>query len=412
MVTKNKKLTANIFFLVLVQFSNYLAPLLVLPYLTRTLSIEQFGVVIMALSISAISFIFTDFGFVLSAPYWISKNRERKKEVSLHIGSIFYIKFFIIVLISLVIIFYFHYGNGSLNNYQSILFFILANVFFQAFQPTWFFQGIEKMKFVTFTVVTSKLTYLILVFLLVHKQGQQNMVIFCLAFSNLLAALVGVTLIYKEGYKISYGGFTLVKEVFLFSLNFFISRAAVGIYTSASTFIIGSFAGLHQAALYSSAEKLYQAGQSLTSPVTQALLPHLSKTKDIATLYKFILFITPVLIIGCSVCIYFSKGIVILFYGSDFASASQILDYFLICSVITFVSINLGYPAFSIIDRLDLVNKTVYIASFLYVLLLMALIYFKAVNSLNIVKSVLLIEMIVLFLRVFFLFKSCKKYNL
>ncbi|MFB9998018.1 oligosaccharide flippase family protein [Providencia rustigianii] len=64
------------------------------------------------------------------------------------------------------------------------------------------------------------------------------------------------------------------------SYTYFLSRASVVIYTSASTFIVGSYSGLNQAALFSSAEKLYQAGQSITSPVSQAIFPHIARTGE------------------------------------------------------------------------------------------------------------------------------------
>lgn len=57
---QDKKLTKNIYYLVLVQFANYIAPLLVLPYLGRTLGLEGFGIVAMAISLCSIALIIND----------------------------------------------------------------------------------------------------------------------------------------------------------------------------------------------------------------------------------------------------------------------------------------------------------------------------------------------------------------
>lgn len=398
-MSENKKLTKNIVALIIVQFSNYIAPLLVLPYLTRVLSIDQFGIVVLSFSVCSLALIMTDFGFALSASYWITKNRDNKVKAMKYIGAVFGAKIILATIsISLVLFYLITFKNEYSQNNLLILGIVLT-VLFQAFQSVWFFQGIEKMKNVTICMVTSKIIYVVLILLFVKKSDDSDIVLICLAISSLIASGLGVIRIFKEGYGILRPTVREIMEVLASSFTFFLSRAAVGIYTSASTFIVGSFSGLQQAAMYSSAEKLYQAGQSASSPLSQALFPYLARSRNTNTLMKILLFLLPVMIIGVGLCIYFSREIIILIYGADYQDAAPILRVFLLTSIFTFLSVNLGYPAFAIYDRLALVNISVYIAAALHLLCLAGLYVSGSISALNIAICVCVVEFFVLALR-------------
>ncbi|MEL9573523.1 oligosaccharide flippase family protein, partial [Escherichia coli] len=97
-----KNVVENIIFLSIIQFANYLEPLMVLPFLSRTLGVEGFGLIMVAFSACTLCFLLTDFGFNLSAPYWIARNSNYRNRVSRTIGAIFLIKFIILLIIGLI----------------------------------------------------------------------------------------------------------------------------------------------------------------------------------------------------------------------------------------------------------------------------------------------------------------------
>lgn len=392
----------NIICLIFVQLSNYLSPLLVLPHLSHTLGVEGFGIIMVSMSLCSLTLILTDYGFGLSASYWIAKNRDIKKNVSNYLGAVFLIKTLIVLFLWGCLFFYYIYGNGILHKKNMIIPLIGLVALSQSYQPIWFFQGIEKMKNITLSMVVSKLAYVFLVFCFVKKAGEEDYVLICMVISNILATLIGIISIYKEGYYIARPSLFMIKNVLAQGSDFFVSRIAVGIYTSASTFIVGSVAGVHQAALYSSAEKLYQAGQSLTSPVSQALYPYVTRTGDKKFLLKFILISFFPLMVGCSVCAYYASEILTIFYGVEFVLAEKTLQIFLFCSVVTFISVNFGYPAFAAIGKVKIANQTVIVGGGLQLIMLGGLFYFNNVTASNVVMSVLITEIAVLLLRLMF----------
>ncbi|BDH45245.1 hypothetical protein TUM12370_12890 [Salmonella enterica subsp. enterica serovar Choleraesuis] len=399
-VANNMRLAKNILALVAVQFTNYIAPLLVLPYLTRTLSVEQFGVVVLSFSICSIALIVTDFGFGLSGSYWISLNSQNKKKVAEYIGGVLIFKVLLVIIILIAISAYLFFWQPVFFHDYKLLAGILFTVLFQSFQIIWFFQGIEKMKNVTMIMVSSKIVYVISIMCLVNTNNESGVVLICLAGSALISAILSIIRVYKESYAISIPNVLFFKEIVSASLSFFISRAAVGIYTSASAFIVGTFSGLQQAALYSSAEKLYQAGQSASSPISQALFPYLTRSKDSKMLYKFIIVLLPLLILMVGVCEIYAQEILRIFYGEKYIDAVPVLRVFLITSVFTFVSVNIGYPAFAIYDKLKLVNLSVYIAAVMHFFGLIFLYLTDNIHALSVAICVCIVECMVLIMRI------------
>ncbi|AZQ80838.1 TPA: oligosaccharide flippase family protein [Escherichia coli] len=405
----NKVLLKNMVALTLVQFSNYLAPLLVLPYLSRVLGTDGFGMIMMSLSLCSIGFIITDYGFNLSASYWIAKNAQNRDKVSKYIGAVYVIKCLLIFLFIIGLVIYSFISNSLLASQHTLIVLILLVVLFQSFQPMWFFQGIEKLKNVTIYMVVSKLSYLLLVWLLVKKETDISFVLVSLCVSNFIATVISIYSIYKEGYKITKPALYLIKHVFHSSSGFFLARASVSVYTSASTLIVGSYAGLHQAAMYSSAEKLYMAGQSLSSPVSQALYPYLARTGNSKALLKIMAVLVPAFVIGCVVVSFISADFIRIFYGEGFEDSIRIFNIFLLSLVVTFVSINFGYPAFAALGKLRWANVTVFIGGGLQILLLVILYCKNMITGVNVAICVLVTESTVLICRGILLYAFKKR---
>ncbi|ENG5206474.1 O33 family O-antigen flippase, partial [Escherichia coli] len=381
-----------------VQIINYVAPFLVLPYLSRVLSVDNFGLLMMIISASSIALIVTDYGFSLSGPLFVAVNKHNKVVINQYIGTIYLIKSVLISIIWFLFLFIYFISDNEITSHFSNILWLGVIITTQSFQPIWFFQGLEKMKNITFSLIISKSVYVILIFCLV-KTNHVERVFLALVLSNVVTLVISNYLLYRNGYAIGTPCNKLFRDEIKNSFPFFLSRAAVGVYTSASTFIVGSFAGLNQAAVYSSAEKLYQAGQNALSPISQALYPYLARSGDKKTLYKFVVLFFILLCMICILSSYYSNTIVMLFFGNKYNAASQVLNVFLLSLVITFVSFNFGYPAFAAIKRVQIVNYTVVLGGGLQLLMIIILIVSEKITPLNMARSVLFTETLVLISR-------------
>ncbi|MEZ9539110.1 oligosaccharide flippase family protein [Shewanella sp. 10N.286.51.B8] len=391
--------TRNTVALLVLQVITMIAPLIALPYLTRVLGVDGFGIVMLVFSACAIAMIITDFGFNLSATYKISKHRQDKLYINELVGAIFLIKIALICAVLFTLFVYSYYVGGTIAG-KTLLIYIGINIVAQAFIPTWFFQGIEKMKNVTYFMVFSKLSYLFLVFTFIKVESDIDLVILFYALSNLVAACIAIRLIYINGYSIAYPKSLSVGAVFKDSFQFFISRAAVSIYTAASTFLVGAGAGIQQAAMYSASEKVYQASQSISGPISQALFPYMAQHKDNKLLFKIIAYIGLPLAIICCLIGFWAEDIMALIFGYDFKNAGDILQIFLFITVINFVSVNFGYPAFAGLDKVNVANYTVMLGALIQAICLLVLFFLDRVSAITVVSSVLISELFIMSSRV------------
>lgn len=397
---------SNVLYLFILQIINYIVPILTIPYLTNTLGLANYGVVVMIFSIIQISFVITDFGFGLSATYRISLlNIEDKKKVSDIIGGVFFIKTLLIILIAIIISVYANYSDFQEN--KEYLYVALLAIVGQAFQPMWFFQGIEKMKAITNYSVLIKVFYASFVFLFVVNENDGLNVIYAWSCAQVLGALFSFYFIFKEGYWISLGNINSVKELFFDSTQFFWSRAAVSLYTSASTFIIGAVGGSTQAALFSICEQIYKVGQSIVTPINQVMFPHMTKNKDWMLFYKIVGIISLLFILTISISYFYTADMLNYVFGENYREASPILRVFLFISFINYIAVSFGYPAFSALNKLKYVNLTVIFASILYGIYLMILYSGNQVNGINLAYGILITESIVMVTRLmgFFYYK-------
>ncbi len=404
---KQQNLIKNMMALFFLQLANYVFPLLVLPFYTRLLPMAEFGHLMMIFSGCSIALILTDFGFNLSATYDISKNQQNVNFISKLVTQVVYIK---LVIIAFVLAVFYNLNSFKFIAFnpadQFITFIIIAAIIItQAFQPLWFFQGIEKMKVITVATVTAKSTYVFLVFAIVPYAQSINTILMCFLTGNIIATGIYIRLMYKEGIRFKKVSIHETCSTFFGSSSYFLSRLAVSIYTSASTLIIGSLGNPSQAALYGASEKIYQAGQNILSPVSQALFPHAAKTGDFRIILKFMLYLSLPLAVGCGVVSLFSAELLGFIFGEAYAAGGYILNYLLVLIVITFISINFGYPIFAAIGHPKIPNITVLIGAIAFMISAWFLNKVGYPPTSSIIFSLLLTELLILIMRISLFFK-------
>lgn len=403
---KQHSVAKNAFALVIMQISNYAIPLLLLPFLTRILGVEAFGMVAITLAVSQFAFVLTDYGFSLSATYAISKNRDNQTYINNKVNAVFCSKF-ILVLISFLVISIMPWVIPSYYNYKSYFLIILIAVFFQAYQPLWFFQGIEKMKNITIYSVLTKLLYAILVLSFIRAPDDAIYVILFWGISQAIGTLCATYFLYKEGYSFQLPSLFAIKSELKEGLEFFWSRLSVSVYTSLSTVVVGTSGSL-QASLYAIPEQIYKAGQNVTAPISAAMFPYMARHKDWKLFFRVFFISLSVLIFGSLVIAYFAEDILVFVFGPEFHSATSILYVFIITVNVSYIAVTFGYSAFSALGRNDIANKSVMYGAMIHIIVITILIISHNITALNIAYTVLLTETVVMSLRTYFFMKLKK----
>lgn len=334
-ILKTKKvLLENFFSLSFLQVANYIFPLITLPYLVRVLKPEKYGLVAFANAFIGYFMILTDYGFHLSAPREISINRNDTQKLSEIFSSIMIIKLFLFIVSFFVmsaIIFLFEKFRNDWILYYLTFGMVLGHIMF----PTWFFQGIENMKFITMLNLLAKLIFTISIFIFVRKQMDYFLVPLLNSLGFITAGIISLYIVFKN-FKINF--IIPTKQQIIHQLkegwHIFVSTVAISLYTTSNTFILGLFTNNTIVGYYSAAEKLIRVFQSLLTPVSQTVYPHISKLakESKETAIRFIKKLT--VIVGSSsfvistIIFVFASLIVKIILGDQYFESIKILRIF------------------------------------------------------------------------------------
>jgi polysaccharide transporter, PST family len=404
-VSKSRSFFVNTSSLFVLQIVSYALPFLLIPYLTRVLGATLYGVVAFGLSMAQIACIITDYGFNLSATYKIAKNQDDNKFINKILSAVFVCKTALFIIVACFIVLFLTIQT-KYHEYNQFLWLMLLSVLGQTFQPIWFFQGIERMLFITLYTVISRIIFLFLVVFLVKFPTDYNYVALGNGIAHIIAAFIGIAMIYQLGFRFSWPGTSFIRKTFKESTEFFWSRAAVATYTSCGTFFLGLVSTPVQVAYYSAAEQLYKGGQAMFQPISQALYPHMAKHKNFHLFFQVLKWTVVINIICILIGITIGTFILNLLFGSDFVNSYPVLIIFLIIFGITTPSILLGYPYLGALGYSKLANRSVIYGGILQIGLLGICYFLGFKEAIQIVYTVLLVEFFVLTLRVVWSIKS------
>ncbi len=347
---KDNRVLSNYIYLLLIQGTNFILPLITFPYLVRTLHLEKYGVVMMAGSLMVFMNIFVDFGFNISATREVSIIRDDKMKLSAFYWNVFYVKL-ILLCISFIILYLLTLTVSKLHSEQSVFLLSFGVVIGQNIFPTWFFQGIEKMKVITLINVLAKIIFAITIFIFIKTPAQYIFVPVLNSLGFIIAGTFGFLISlryihYLRPQKSVMKGFIGENK------SLIVSNFATSIYTSGNTFILGLIGGEAMAGIYSSMEKLVMAIKTLYTPLYQAMFPWLaSKPKE--KIIQFIEYLKkPIALSGMLIFMLifiFADAILDLVYKNNvitsYSNVFRILGLIAFFASLNMVYVSLAFPA-------------------------------------------------------------------
>ncbi len=408
MAGEKKRLLENFISLGALQIVSYVIPLISLPYLSRVLGVEKFGLVFFAFAFMQYFIMLTDYGFGLSAVREIAVNRHNKNNLSNIFSAVTFIKFcllFVSFLILCVMIIFI----PKLNENWLVFLLSFLMVVGNAIYPVWFFQGMERMKYITFLNILSKTIFLVLIFIFVKRSDDYIIVPLLNSLGFLVSGVIGMYFAIKElGAKLYIPKWKAIKKQFKYSSEFFLSRISVSAYTNTNAFCLGLIGSNIMVGYYVAAEKIYNAMNGIQQPLNQALYPFVAKHKDMKTYKKWVLIALICNLFICGFVFLFAKEFITIFYGTEMTEAYKILRIFCFVVLVTFPSILIGYPLLGALGHTKEANGSVIIGSIIHVIGLFMLFIIGKMNVYSIVFMVLITESIVFGIRAY----SVLKYKL
>lgn len=262
--------------LVVVQISTYAAPLLVIPYLSRILSTDHYGLIAFATSFNWYFMTLVEYGFNLTATRRIAIHRDDPQKISQIFSSVMAAKA-LLTAVGFVIMVAVVMATPKLRSDFPLFCLGYLSVLGDLLFPLWLFQGLQKMENLVWRDLGSKLISLALVFAFVHHDSDYMLAAGFQFGSTLVAGIVGictVPFLTPARWVLP----TLQETLTALREGWPVFLSIAGVYLTASTNIVvlGLKSGPTDVAYYTASARLVVALRMLIAPVVTAVYPHIS----------------------------------------------------------------------------------------------------------------------------------------
>lgn len=285
----NKKIAENYFFMTLLLVLNSFFGLLIYPYLIRTLGAESYGIYIFASTVVNYFICFIGFGFDMYGVRLIAENPFSIKKKSNVLSIIFTTKLYL-EIVSIILAVLVSFVFPILRTYFWVYIVCFANTLLNIFFPTWYFQGVQKMRVVSYIQLIFKLLSLPFIFIFIKKPDDILLFAIIMTASSLLGALYAfIHLLVFEKLKIS---LVPIKHTLVYikeSQYFFYTNFLNMMKIQTINLIIGTRYSMTDLALYDLANRIVSIPLMLITNINSALFPKVVSNFNVPLIKKILM---------------------------------------------------------------------------------------------------------------------------
>ena len=319
-----KALASNFGYLMIMQVASYIFPLLTIPYLARVIGVEGFGKIAFAAAIIVWFQTITDWGFSYTATRDVARNRDNLDKVSEIFSNVFWAKS-LLALVSFIVLFLLIEFIPYLKQHQLLLFITFLLVPAKILFADWFFQAMEKMKFITIFDLISKVIFTAFIFLFVKEKSDFILQPLFLSLGSILVGLVSFYLIiFKWGIKISYPKYKEISLIIKSSKDVFINNIVPNFYNSFSSVLLGFLGGSVANGILDAGSRFANIAQHFISIISRVFFPFLSRNSNKHSVYAKINI--SISIFSSILLIILAPYIIKIFFTPEFNQAVIILQ--------------------------------------------------------------------------------------
>lgn len=297
-----------------------------------------------------------------------------------------------------------------------IYFLTFGTVVGQVLFPVWFFQGMERMKYITYLNILSKVIFTIAIFIFVQEQSDYYLVPLLTSIGFLVAGIWSLYLVKKEfGVRFELQSVDTIKHHLIDGWYVFLTSFQSNILASSGIFVLGLFQNNDVVGYYSAVEKIIKALVGLFTPVTQALYPltsaklHRFRKEGIAFVIKTATITLSFAMLLIFTILFSSKCIVATVLGVKFVQYAYILNALSIWLFLGVLNNFIGIQYLTGIGQSKYYMKLFTLASALAIVLYFILVPIISVNG--IIISMILSEFLLTLLMLYYIKKLNLKRN-
>lgn len=374
------KMVSNFSFLAIISIANKFLPLLVIPYIVRTIGVEKYGVIMFAQAIMMYFQITTKYSFELTATKFISFNRDNIDKISYYFWNVLATQLLLFLIASVVFLAIFFSFDRFYIEKEVFLFSFLL-VFTTIWAPMWFFQGIEEMKFIAIFNIIARVIYTVGIFVFIQEESDYIWIPLINSLSFLIVGMYAIHFI-KRKYNIRFNkpSFVQMKILLKEGKHIFLSNMSVIFYTTTNTVLLGLLTNYTTVGIYSLAETIFGAYSQIIKIYSTVIYPHLARYADnVSKLYtqarKFLKLYIGILFFASVFLFFISEFTIELLFGEGHEKSVYVLQILAISLLLEPLG---GFltPYLAIKSKYKVISKITFLTMLVNFILVFPMIYF------------------------------------
>jgi len=301
---ENKIVFTNISYLSLLQVFNLIIPLISYPYLIRVVGADKYGQVVFAQAVVSYFSMAINFGFNISATKDIAINKNNTIRISKIVSSVYLIKL-ILWIISFIIVISINYILKSKFEDAMLLIYSFGATFYELLFPQYYFQGSERMKFISILNIVSRVLVLTLFFIVIKHESDYILIPIINAIGFTISGISSIIILRRvENINFHLPEKEYILKLLRESVPLFLSRFVSFFKDKTNVIFLGAFVSMRDVAFYDLIAKLLNVTLSVFYSVSQALFPKFTRHFKLNEFYAI-----NIAVFFMGVCIYIVLGI-------------------------------------------------------------------------------------------------------
>lgn len=272
-----KVLASNFGYLMLLQIAGYVFPLITIPYLARVIGVDGFGKIAFAAAVMVWFQTVSDWGFNYTATRDVARNRDNLEKVSEIFSNVLWARMFL-AIVSLILLYTLIAAVPYFNENKDILLVTFLLIPGHILFPDWFFQAMERMKYITYFNLFTKALFTVLVFVFVTEQEHYIIPPLLTSLGFVFSGVGAMYLILgKWGVKLKRPQFKEIFATIKGSTDVFINNIMPNLYNSFSVVLLGFMGGSVANGLLDAGSKFINIAQQFMNIISRVFFPFLSR---------------------------------------------------------------------------------------------------------------------------------------
>lgn len=272
-------LTKGITSLYVLQAINYVFPLITIPYLTRVLGVEAFGITQVTIAFATIGSLIADWGFNYTGTQAVARSAKTGSALNKIASDTISAKLLLCFLWCAGILIWAVTVGKGLPHYHLLALLITLST---TLTPTWLYQGLELFQEIARINAVIRILTTILIFALVREPDDMALVILFTALHGFLVAAWLWTRILRRGLRLHFPEMSAIRGTLRDGLEVFFTTALTSSYTTGAVLAVAAIGGNEAAGAYAAVERIISACKATMGPVVQVLYARVSSYRQIS----------------------------------------------------------------------------------------------------------------------------------